>query len=183
MYKMVAFITFCSISIFSYAQEKKASLGIGFGGSIVSMKYANESKGKGPGINYYLNGMYKLGERISVGFEYNGTSFYNNENTSELERANGFFAKGKYSLKESGPKPFLGISAGATGYNNGYGNQFAFGLAPEFGVQFKSFQISTLLHITGQYKPMSSVFNSTALIENLVIWQLNVGWNIGIGKG
>lgn len=189
----------------SHGQEKKASIGLGVGGGAT---FANELAGtndSGPGVNFYINGMYNVNENIAIGLEYNGNAsviFGSNSNSFDFKPTviNGFLAKGKYLFDGDRAKPFVGLMLGA--YNITPGEvEFAFilipialviefeklttfGFAPEFGVELGAFQLATSVHFPGKYKAELPDGNGgNILIETrFTIWQFTLGWNIGFGN-
>jgi hypothetical protein len=182
----------------SKAQDKKASIGFGFGGASVSSSPAEGDKNSGFGLNFYLNGMYNINSNISAGLEYNSNlAVVGSLSGAEIKatRIKGILAKGKYLFSEGKTRPYLGgmlgmyslqpgsVTLGGTGIGVVFEKKRSFGFAPEAGVQLGSFQISTSYHIIGKYSSdfVDIMEGSTTTVEtNYNIWQFNIGWNIGI---
>lgn len=192
------------IASITYGQEKAGSLGIGLGGASVNEKDMDGLKSSGFGLNFYLNGMYNINEHLSAGLEYNGNAaIINSINLTGAEFSvtsiNGLLAKGKYVFGGSGAEPFLGFMFGLYSIRPGgikfsvngssiielnFERKRVFGIAPEFGARFKSFQLSTSFHIPGKYKANVPDGNGGLNYVELqyYVWQFNLGWNIGFGN-
>jgi len=184
-----------SVVFASQGQDKKMSIGIGFGGAAASDKDDSGVKDSGFGINFYLNAMYNVSSKLSVGFEYNssGVIIGDLDGVSiEATSINGNLLKAKYFLGEGKVKPFVGamvglygIKPGIVGTTDGNGNgavaltlarKMSFGFAPEVGIHLSSFQIATSYHFPGSYK--SEIAGIGDISYN--VWQFNIGWNIGL---
>lgn len=180
------------------AQDKRASIGLGFGGASVSSSPAEGEKDSGFGINFYINGMYNINSNISAGIEYNSNlAVVGSLSGAEVKatRINGILAKGIYLLSEGKTRPYAGamlgmyslqpgsVTLGGTGVGVVFEKKRSFGFAPEVGIQLGSFQISTSYHVIGKYSSdfVNVLEGSTTTIEtNYNIWQFNIGWNIGL---
>ncbi len=172
------------------AQDKKMSIGIGFGGASASNKDDTGIRNSGFGINFYLNVMYNVNSKLSVGLEYNGSGVVIGDLNAlavEATSINANLLKAKYFLGDGGVKPFVGIMTGIYGIRPGIvdlnGNaaltlqrKISFGFAPEIGIHLGSFQIATSYHFPGSYK--SEIAGIGDIRYN--VWQFNVGWNIGL---
>ena len=205
MKKQIIFtIAVMCIPYFSLAQDKIGSIGIGIGGASVNEKDSDGLKSSGFGFNFYLNGMYNLNERISAGVEFNSNiAIINSFNITGIEVTativTGILAKGKYVFGEGSIKPYLGFMFGLYNIRPGgfkfslngstpvelnFEKRGSFGFAPEFGAQFRSFQLSTSFHVPGKYKANLPDGNGgTNYLElQYFIWQFNLGWNIDFGN-
>ncbi len=141
---MLAFIGQSNV----WAQEKKASLGLGFGGASAGAKGEDGVKDSGFGVNFYINGMYNINENISAGLEYNGNVVVIGDvsgATIEATRINGILAKGRYSFGSGNARPFAGLMLGIYNITPGqvsgntaltivFDKKTVFGFAPEVGV-------------------------------------------------
>jgi len=188
--KKVVWISLAMLCIvfISKAQDKKISIGLGFGGASVSAEQ-NGVQGSGVGINYYLNGMYNVTSNISAGLEYNSSGAVvvfdgGNSDGLKVTGVTGILAKGKYTFGDGGVKPFGGLALGMytltppevtlNGVVQPTGDKKTnIGFAPEVGVQFGSFQIAASYHFPG-----TSAVNSGEVTYKLL--QFNIGWNIGL---
>jgi hypothetical protein len=198
--KRYILIAICLIfmSVEMNAQDKKTSLGLGFGGASVSVKGVDGVKESGFGINFYINGMYNINEHISAGLEYNGNAAVLGDSSGGNVKASlisGILAKGRYSFGSGRVRPFAGVMFGmyilkpgqvstSTGTSISFGRETVFGFAPEVGVSFGSFQLATSYHLPGNYKnEVEMPVRGTVMFdETFTVWQFNIGWNIGIGQ-
>lgn len=183
------------------AQEKHATIGIGFGGASVNSKSSNDNKSSGFGFNFYLNGMYNVNENISAGLEYNTSlAVVTDIDLASLDvsvtKLTGILAKGRYKFGSGNAKPFAGLMAGLylikpgeitiSGSSIGFvfEGKTTFGFAPEIGVELGSFQFATSYHFPGKYSSelIDPTDGSSIPIETTYTsWQFNIGWNIGVG--
>lgn len=198
----VFILVFCVINL-SSAQDKKASLGLGFGGASASAKDLDGIKDSGFGINFYINGMYNINENLSAGIEYNGNAVVIagvDPNGLQLDfkasSINGILAKGRYSFGSGGAKPYAGLMFGMYKITPGsvtisgttsslllaFESKTTFGFAPEVGIMLGSFQLSTSYHLPGKYKGNVPDGNggTIAVETTYTVWQFNIGWNIGL---
>lgn len=198
--KKYILIAICLIfmSVEMNAQDKKTSLGLGFGGASASVKGEDGIKESGFGINFFINGMYNINEHISAGLEYNGNVVVIGEvsgTTVQASLINAILAKGRYSFGSDGVRPFAGVMFGmyiikpgevstTTGNSILFGRETVFGFAPEVGVSFGSFQLATSYHMPGNYQSevTKPIIGTVVVDETYTVWQFNLGWNIGIGK-
>ncbi len=171
------------------AQDKKMSIGVGFGGAAASDKDDSGLRDNGFGINFYLNVMYNINPNLTVGFEYNSSGVVIGDLAGLAIKAtsiNGNLLKAKYFFSEGGVRPFVGVMAGLYGIRPGIVDvdgvvaltlkrKMSFGFAPEIGVHLGSFQIATSYHFPGTYK--SEIAGIGDISYN--VWQFNIGWNIG----
>jgi len=188
---------------YSDAQDKKASLGIGFGGASASAKDLDGIKDSGFGVNFYINGMYNINENFSAGLEYNGNAVViagvdpaGLSLDFKASNINGILAKGRYAFGSGNGRPYAGLMFGVYKITPGsvsvsgsgsplslaFDSKTSFGFAPEVGVMLKSFQLSTSYHFPGKYKadvPDGSG-GTTAVETTYTVWQFNIGWNIGL---
>jgi hypothetical protein len=196
--KIYIVISICLIfmSVDMNAQDKKTSLGLGFGGASASATGEDGVKESGFGINFYINGMYNINEHISAGLEYNGNAVVIGDVSGASVKAsliNGILVKGRYSFGSGGVRPFAGVMFGmyiikpgevsaTTGNSILFGRETVFGFAPEVGVSFGSFQLATSYHLPGNYKSEVEipVIGTVTIDETYTVWQFNIGWNIGI---
>jgi len=195
MKKVLLFsLVMASVVFSSQAQDKKMSIGIGFGGASASDKDDAGLKDSGFGINFYANVMYNLSSKLSVGLEYNGSGVvigdFDGATTLKATSINGNLLKAKYFLGEGRKKFFVGAMVGLYGIRPSLvivddltgdvaltlDRKMSFGFAPEIGIHLGSFQIATSYHFPGTYK---SDFASVGNIKYSV-WQFNIGWNIGL---
>ncbi len=174
------------------AQDKKMSIGIGFGGAAASDKDATGIKDSGFGINFYLNVMYNVSPKLSVGLEFNSSGVVIGDldgATIKATSINGNLLKAKYFLGDGRVKPFVGLMTGLYGIRPGIvdsntavalslNRKMSFGFAPEIGIYLSSFQIATSYHFPGTYK--SEIAGIGDISYN--VWQFNIGWNIGLIK-
>jgi hypothetical protein len=172
------------------AQDKKMSIGLGFGGAAASNKDDAGVKDSGFGINFYANVMWNLNPKLTVGLEFNGSVVVIgglDGTTIEATSINGNLLKAKYFLGDGGTvKPFVGVMTGIYGIrpsvvdSNGAAaltleRKISFGFAPEIGIQLgSSFQIATSYQFPGTYK------SDTIGDISYNVWQFNIGWNIGL---
>jgi len=191
MKKVLLFtVVMMSVVFASHSQDKKMSIGIGFGGAAASDKDDTGIKDSGFGINFYLNVMYNINANLSVGLEYNGSGVVIGDldgATLKATSINGNLLKAKYFFGEGGVKPFVGVMAGLYGIRPGIVDangtaaltlqrKMSFGFAPVIGVHLGSFQIATSYHFPGTYK--SEIAGIGDISYN--VWQFNIGWNIGL---
>ncbi len=196
---VLVFAASMMIAFAGLAQDKKMSIGLGFGGASAAGKDADGTKENGFGFNFYLNGMYNINENFSAGLEYNGNAVVIGDfdgGDVEATAIRGILAKAKYAFGEGRTRPFIGLMAGMytitpgtiTANNSSIGLVFpkatTFGFAPEVGIQLGAFQFATSYHLPGKYKESIS-FDGGDPIEletTYSVWQFNIGWNIGIGS-
>ena len=199
---MSAFLI-CFLLQTGFAQDKKASLGIGFGGAAASAKDLDGIKDSGFGFNFYLNGMYNINANLSAGIEYNGNAVViagvdpNGFNLDfKASSINGILAKGRYAFGSGSGRPYVGamlgvyritpgsvsISGSGTPLQLAFESKTSFGFAPEVGVMLRSFQLSTSYHLPGKYKAeIPDGSGGTRAVETTyTVWQFNIGWNIGL---
>jgi hypothetical protein len=178
------------------AQDKKASLGIGFGGAAASAKGVDGIKNSGFGLNFFINGMYNVNENISAGLEYNANIVVLGDVAGASVSAtqiNGVLVKGRYFFGSGNARPFAGVMMGIYNIQPGevsgstslailFEKKTVFGFAPEVGVSIGSFQLATSYHLPGKYKGevvLPSIGTQT-FEETYTVWQFNIGWNIGL---
>ena len=200
---LLVFICLFSFLIDSYAQDKKASFGIGFGGASASAKDLDGVKDSGFGVNFYINGMYNINENLSAGLEYNGNAVViagvdPSGLTLDFKASsiNGILAKGRYAFGSGGARPFAGLMLGIYKITPGsvtisgstssvllaFESKTTFGFAPEVGIELGSFQLATSYHLPGKYTGNVPDGNGgTINVETTYsVWQFNIGWNIGL---
>jgi hypothetical protein len=198
---LLSLIVLLFIAFSSNAQEKKMSIGLGFGGGYVTSKQADGEKNSGFGMDFYVNYLYNINYNISVGVEYNYLGgFLGSVNSTgqtsdaiEVFDMNKFVAKGVYTFgkdrrNNKGPRFFAGLDLGMYGIKPqlkftldnedielALDRKFTFGITPEIGVIFGVFLLSLSYDLPGKYKNNDIETKYTAIMFNL-------GWNIGIGK-
>ena len=187
-------ILFLGLGFTGNAQEKKMSIGLGFGISAVSNNASfigissPDIKGNGVGFNFFVNYLYNINANISIGMEINGNiaviAFDDSNEDFEITAITGYLPKFRYRFGEEGVRFFIGAMLGfyrivpgdTTNGGSVYQSKMVFGGAPEIGVQFgRSFLISTSYHFPGKYKNDEFIF---PIEFSYQFWQFNVGWNI-----
>lgn len=190
MKKLVLLIVLAlGVSQLAISQDKKMSIGLGLGGSSAKSKGDAETD-NGFGFAFYANAMYNVNERISAGIEYNSNAaIIGDINGASVEATaiRGILAKGKYRLGTGRTNFYGGLNAGVyiiqpgnITFDNANGEfdivleqKTTFGVAPEIGAHFGSFQIATAYHFAGKYEIAD-------FSKNYSLWQFTIGWNIGI---
>jgi hypothetical protein len=200
--KRILLGTFCLIMLISFdidAQDKKATIGLGFGGASASAQGADDVRNSGFGINFYINGMYNLNENISLGLEYNGnTVVIGDEQDISIKATsiNGILPKGRYYFGSGRTRAFAGamlglyfIKPGEVSFTSAataivFERKAVFGFAPEVGVSIGAFQLATSYHFVGNYKSELDIplIGTVQTDETYSVWQFSLGWNIGIAS-
>jgi hypothetical protein len=199
---LLSLIVLLFIAFSSNGQEKKMSIGLGFGGGYVTSKQADGEKNSGFGMDFYVNYLYNINYNISVGVEYNallGLLGSVNAQSGQISDAievfdmNKFVAKGVYTFgkdrrNNKGPRFFAGLGLGMYGikpqfkftkddgdFELSLDRKYSFGITPEIGVIFGVFLLTLTYDLPGKYKNNDIETKYSAIM-------FNVGWNIGIGK-
>lgn len=205
MKKLICFTLLIGVLVDSRAQDKKASIGFGIGGAVATAKEHNGSRDSGPGVNFYINGLYNINQKFSVGLEYNGNGsliFGSSSTVFDIKPTviNGILVKGKYHFEGTVARAYVGINCGVYNITPGevtfsliffllpvpvaieFEKLTTFGFAPEFGVEIGAFQLSTSFHLPGKYETEFLDGNGDIRIieTKFAVWQFNLGWNIGI---
>ena len=187
---------------YSNGQSDKLTIGLGIGAAAAFAKDFDGTKESGFGGNFFINGLYNISEKFSMGLEFNGNAsllFGSGNSAFDIKATviNGILAKMKYSFGGYSVKPFAGLMLGAYIIKPGevsftfllipveleLERKTTFGFAPEFGIEFGVLQLSTTLHFPGIYK--SEIPDGNGGIRSIetkyTVWQFNLGWNLGMG--